>query len=151
MGTYILDQKEAVDFSLDPALYNVLIRVTDPRKSFPHLKHPESFRDVLSLQFYDLEDDSTGLYLFNDNHLERLLEFFARNRNCRNMVIHCDRGESRSAAIAVGWFLYNDTKSSIYKIYHNPNYFPNRRIVEAFYRHFGADLRQIDKWEADRG
>jgi predicted protein tyrosine phosphatase len=150
MGTYIFDKDEVVTFQLDPALYNVLIRVTDPRKIFAPLKHTDMYRETLSLQFYDLEDDSTGLYLFNENHLDKLVDFFERHKNCRNMVIHCDKGESRSAAIAVGWFLFNDTKSSIYRIYHGGKYFPNRRIVEAFYRRFGADIRQIEKWEAER-
>ncbi|HEQ72487.1 MAG TPA: hypothetical protein ENN69_08360 [Spirochaetia bacterium] len=150
MGTYILDKEKAVLFRLDPAQYNVLIRVTDPKSRFIPLQHEESYRDILSLRFYDLEHDLSGLTLFNENHLEMLIEFFTKHRHCRNMVIHCDKGQSRSAAIAVGWFLFNDTRSSIYKIYHNDQFFPNRRIVEFFYRHFDADIRQIDRWEKER-
>ena len=102
------------------------------------------------MQFYDLENDTAGLSLFNETHFGRLLEFFRKHMNCHNMVIHCDKGESRSAAIAVGWFLFQDAKSSIYRIYHNKSYFPNRRIVDFFYRHCGGDIRQIDKWESER-
>jgi predicted protein tyrosine phosphatase len=150
MGTYILDSKKVISFMLNPSSYNVLIRVTDPKGSFSRLEHEEIYRDTLSLRFYDLEQASSGLSIFTQTHLELLLEFFNKHKNCRNMVIHCDKGESRSAAIAAGWFLFNDTKSGIFKIYHNKAYFPNRRIIEFFYRHFGADIRQIDKWESER-
>jgi len=150
MGTYILDKRKILSFKPDPGEYNVLIRITNPNSHFEDLKNPHAYRDVLTMQFYDFEDDKTGLYLFNENHLERILEFFTRHKHCRNMVIHCDEGRSRSAAVAAGWFLFNDVKSSIYKLYHDSVHFPNRRIIEFFFRHFKADLKSIDKWEKER-
>jgi predicted protein tyrosine phosphatase len=147
MGTYILDKEKAIAFALNPSEYNVMIRVTDPKASFSPLKNDQIYTDVLTLKFYDLEDDNTGLFIFNETHLDNLLDFFNKHKNCQNMVIHCDKGKSRSAALAVGWFLFNDAKSNIYKLYHDKIHFPNRRIVEYFYKYFKADIRHIDKWE----
>ena len=147
MATYILNKKDATKIKLDPSDYNVMIRITNPKTDFLQLENENIFTDILSLKFFDLEDDKSGLYLFNETHLERIMQFFNKHRNCKNMVIHCDEGKSRSAGVAVGWFLFNDIKSSIYKIYHNNIHFPNRRIVEFFYKHFNENLNNIDKWE----
>jgi predicted protein tyrosine phosphatase len=149
MGTYILNKKQVIDFKLDPNNYNVLIRITSPKTEFDTLKNEHIYREILSLKFYDLEDDNSGLYLFNENHLNLILSFFNKHRNCRNMVIHCDEGRSRSAGVAAGWFLFNDVRSSIYKLYHDGIHFPNRRVIDFFYRHFGLSTKSIDKWERE--
>lgn len=149
MGTYILDKNKVVTFKLDPDTYNVLIRITNPKDQFLILKYEHIYNDILSLKFYDLDDESSDLYLFNHNHLEKLLEFFERHKNCNNMVIHCDEGRSRSAGVAAGWFLFKDVKSSIYKLYHDNIHFPNRRVVEFFFRHFNEPIQRIDKWEKE--
>ena len=107
MGTYILDRKQAAALAPDPAEYNVMIRITNPRGEFLQLEHEHSFRDILSLRFYDIDDEDSPLYLFNETHLEQCLRFFEKHRNCRNMIVHCDEGRSRSAGVAIGWFLFN--------------------------------------------
>jgi len=150
VATYILNKKAVVDFSLDEKMYNVLIRVTSPGVEFPRLKHEGAYRDILELQFFDFEDDISGLYIFNETILERVLAFFEKHRNCKNMVIHCESGISRSAGIAVGWFLFNDAMSSIYKLYHEDKHLPNRLIVYQFYKRFRRDIGQINRWEKDR-
>ncbi|MBN1523775.1 MAG: hypothetical protein JW904_04785 [Spirochaetales bacterium] len=150
MGTYILDKKKVLSFRLDPKEYNVLIRITNPTSAFGELDDQHIYRDIITMQFFDFEDDSSGLYLFNENHLERILDFFRKHKHCSNMVIHCDEGRSRSAGVAVGWFLFNDVKSSIFKLYHDGVHYPNRRVVEFFYKHFGASIKSVDKWEKER-
>ncbi len=150
MATYILNKYQAVKFYLDPHFYNVLIRITSPGDEFLQLEHPEIYRDKLELKFYDIIKEDTGLSIFQDYHLKSLLDFFELHKFCENMIIHCDEGMSRSAGIAVGWFLFKDTKSSIYKIYHDKKHIPNRRIVEFFYKRFKESLNSIDKWEKEK-
>ncbi len=149
MGTYILDKKQAVTFSPDPVAYNVMIRITDPTGVFTELENERAYRDILCLKFYDLEDENSALHLFNKTHLDKIMDFFEHHKNCNNMVIHCDEGRSRSAAVAAGWFLFKDVKSSIYKLYHDRFHFPNRRVVEFFFKHFGEDIKRVEKWEKD--
>lgn len=150
MGTYILNNDSVADFRLDENLYNVLIRVTSPGVEFSRLKYEASYKDILELRFFDFPDDSSGLYIFNETILDRVLEFFEKHQKCQNMVIQCERGISRSAGIAVGWFLFNDTVSSIYKLYHDDKHLPNRLIVEQFYKRLRRDIGQIDRWEKER-
>lgn len=149
MGTYILSKQQAINFKLNPSSYNVLIRITSPKTEFENLKNEQIYRDILTLKFFDLEDDNTGLYLFNENHLTAILDFFNKHKNCKNMVIHCDEGRSRSAGVAAGWFLFNDVRSSIYKLYHDGIHFPNRRVINYFYKHFNVSTKSIDKWEKE--
>jgi predicted protein tyrosine phosphatase len=77
------------------------------------------------------------------------MNFFNKHKNCKNMVIHCDEGISRSAGVAAGWFLFNDVRSSIYKLYHDGVHFPNRRVINFFYKFFGINTSSIDKWETE--
>ncbi len=147
MGIYILNKKKVINFNLNPNNYNVLIRITSPKTEFENLKYEHSYKDILSLKFFDLEEDNTGLYVFKENHLNTILNFFNKHKNCKNMVIHCDEGRSRSAGVAAGWFLFNDVRSSIYKLYHDGIHFPNRRVINFFYKFFGVNTSSIDKWE----
>jgi predicted protein tyrosine phosphatase len=147
MGTYILDKKAVVNFNLKPDVYNVLIRIANPNTRFVDIENEQVYRDIIYLQFFDFEDEESGLYLFNETHLEKILDFFRKHTHCMNMVIHCDEGRSRSAGIAVGWFLFNDVRSSIYQLYHDGVHAPNKRVVEFFYRHFGISMNSIEKWE----
>jgi predicted protein tyrosine phosphatase len=150
MGTYILNKYLAAKFQIDPKQYNVLIRITSPSEEFLPLEHPECFSDKLELKFYDFADDSTGLHIFNENHLHKVINFFEKHKNCQNMIIHCEEGISRSAGIAVGWFLFKDNRASIYNIYHDKKHMPNRLIVEHFYKYFNKSMSTIEKWEKEK-
>jgi predicted protein tyrosine phosphatase len=150
MGTYILSKERVSGFKLDEKLYNVLIRITSPGEEYPDLQFKHQYRDILELRFFDFPDDSSGLYVFNDTNLKKCLDFFNRNRQCQNMVIHCEKGISRSAAVAVGWFLFTDNNHSIYKLYHDDKHLPNRLIVDHFYKALKKDVSRIDRWEKER-
>ena len=150
MGTYILNKFRIVSFRLDPSIYNVLIRVTNPSEPFTPLQNEKIYREILELKFYDFISEQNGLTIFTDNHLDTILEFFEKHKKCKNMVIHCDYGVSRSAGIAVGWLLYNDDRASIYKLYHDRKHIPNRYIVEKFYRRLNKSMKYIDKWEKEK-
>ena len=149
MGTIILDKNKVITLKLNPGTYNVLIRITNPNSQFPLLKFEHIYRDILLLKFYNLDDENSDLYLFNQNHLEKLIDFFQKHTHCLNMVIHCDEGISRSAGVAVGWFLFKDIKSNIYKLYHDKIHYPNRRVVEFFFKYFNEPIFRIDKWEKE--
>lgn len=150
MGTYILNKYQATKLKLDPKKYNVLIRVTSPGVDFFPLENREIYNDILELKFYDFIEERVGLTIFTDYHLETIVIFFEKHKYCENMVIHCDEGMSRSAGIAVGWFLFNDNLSSIHSIYHDKKHIPNRLIVEKFHKKFNRSMKIIEKWEKDR-
>lgn len=150
MATYILNKHQVVNFKLDSSRYNVLVRITSPEDEFLPLDDEGIYRDILYLQFYDLIDDSIGIKIFDDIELDRIVNFFKKHKYCDNMVIHCDQGRSRSAGIAVGWFLFNDNNSSIYTLYHDKKHIPNRRVVEAFFIKFKKNMKYLNKWEDEK-
>lgn len=152
MSTYILNKYTITTFKLNPEDYNVLIRISSPFEEFLPLKYPEQYREILELKFYDFEKETAGLKIFDEYELEVLLNFFERHKFCRNMVIHCEQGISRSAAVAVGWLLYNDDRASIYKIYHGKKYMPNKRIVDMFIKKLKINKRfteMLHKWNEE--
>ncbi|OHD12054.1 MAG: hypothetical protein A2Y34_13845 [Spirochaetes bacterium GWC1_27_15] len=150
MATYILNRFKAAKFQLNPHEYNVMIRITSPQEEFIKLETEEQYKDILELRFYDFVQEQNGLMVFGDQHLETILNFFEKHKHCKNMVIHCDYGISRSAGIAVGWLLFNDDRSNIYKIYHDKKHIPNRMIVEKFAKRLNRTMKYIDKWEKEK-
>jgi predicted protein tyrosine phosphatase len=151
MATYILNKYQAQKFKLNPSTYNVLIRITSPSDEFLPLEFISSFRDVIELQFYDFIDDSTGLYVFNENIMDKILRFFEEHKFCDNMVIHCDQGMSRSAGVAVGWFIFKNDNGSAYKIYHDKKHLPNKLIAEMFANKLNKRfLKFLQKWDNER-
>jgi len=150
MGTYILNKYQAPKFVLDIKKYNVMVRITNPGEDFISLTNEEMYRDILELHFYDFVEEQNNLTIINDNHLDAILEFFNKNKNCDNMVIHCDMGISRSAGVAVGWFIFNNDRASIYKIYHGSKHIPNRLVVKKFAVRLNMDMKYINKWENEK-
>ncbi|HOV14219.1 MAG TPA: hypothetical protein PK771_08045, partial [Spirochaetota bacterium] len=102
------------------------------------------------LKFYDFNQEQNGLTVFREEHLDTVLNFFEKHKNCANFVVHCDYGISRSAGVAVGWLMYLDDRASIYKIYHGKKHLPNRLIVEKFARRLNKTMKFIDKWEQEK-
>lgn len=152
MGTFILNKQMAPIFQVDKSKYNVMIRITSPGSEFYPLKDSSMYRDVLELYFYDFNEETQGLTVFNDGHLRSIINFFETHKNSHNMVIHCDKGMSRSAGVAVGWHLFIDDRHSIYKIYHSKTHLPNKLIVNKFLNYFNKPkmAASIKKWEVER-
>lgn len=150
MPTYILNKYEAAKFNADPSKYNVMIRVTSPEDSFLELQNESAYNDIMTLKFYDFTEEQNGLTVFNEIHFEAIMNFFEKHKMCENMIIHCDQGMSRSAGIAVGWFLFKDERASIYKLYHSGRHMPNRLVVKTFCMKLGKDMKLINKWEKEK-
>ncbi len=150
MSTYILNKFSITKFKPNPNSYNVLIRITNPGEEFLPLEHHGIYREVLELYFFDFTDELAGLKIFQPVHMDKIIDFFKRHKQCDNMVIHCDVGISRSAGVAIGWLLFKDDRASIYKIYHNRKHIPNRLIVERFAKKLNKSMKYIDKWEKEK-
>jgi predicted protein tyrosine phosphatase len=151
MGTYILNKYQAQKFRPDPSRYNVIIRITSPSDDFLPLEFEGNYKDILELSFYDFTDNSSGLYVFNENLLDKVLAFFNAHKFCDNMVIHCDQGMSRSAGVAVGWFIYKNDNKSIHQLYHDNKHIPNELIVNFFANKLNKNiLKFIEKWHAEK-
>lgn len=70
----------------------------------PAKLHTHSWKDILRLEFHDSEPSATDLYrvYFNEAHAVEVIKFLEKHANTevKNVIVHCDAGVSRSAAIS---------------------------------------------------
>lgn len=96
---------------LSPNTNGCVISVTDPHR--PPASINEGWRDILRLQFHDLVrvDDWPGddllpgpCIIFSDTHAEQVIAFLDHwhllEDGPTRLIVHCEMGVSRSAAIA---------------------------------------------------
>jgi len=87
----------------------VLISIRDPNKSKPVLAY--KWDDILELNFDDLcpnelkvigrSDLIQGSKFFSEEDAKSILEFVAKHGGEKEIVVHCEKGRSRSAAVAI--------------------------------------------------
>lgn len=94
---------------------HTIISITDPDRGVPAFKPNENRLGILHLQFYDLEDISAqmepkdaveylaqfGHGLFKDEQAAEIVDFVEGIKDrIKGILIHCEAGVSRSAAVA---------------------------------------------------
>jgi predicted protein tyrosine phosphatase len=94
---------------------HAIISITDPDKDLATFAPNQNRIDILSLQFYDLEDirhemaledaaeyvNTFGHGLFSNAQAVQIVDFVERIKDKVNgILIHCEAGVSRSAAVA---------------------------------------------------
>lgn len=92
---------------------DLVISITDPKQDLPNIRHPAK---ILRLAFYDIEDNITeprfANFRFNETHATDIinyLELHHKEDKKYNLIVHCEAGVSRSAAVAL--FAHNYTKA----------------------------------------
>ena len=128
---------------------HAIISITDPDKNFADFGPNENRVDILSLQFYDLEDirdemspqdgavyaEMFGSGLFSDQQAFQIVEFVERIKDKVNgFLIHCEAGVSRSAAVAAAIELMVNGSSD--RVFQDKRYSPNgyvyRKLLEVW-------------------
>lgn len=84
---------------LRPATRAVLISIHD--RSEPALDVRPGWLDVLYLRFHDTDGQTMGLEVFSAEQARSCLEFVDRHRECDELIVHCQLGQSRSASVAL--------------------------------------------------
>jgi predicted protein tyrosine phosphatase len=70
-------------------------------RSEPALELQPGWADVLVQRFHDTDGTLMGLEVFSEAQARDVLAFAARHRGCVELTVHCQQGQSRSAAIAL--------------------------------------------------
>ena len=84
--------------TLRPQRGAVVISIHD--RSEPPLELQPGWSDVLLQRFHDTDGRLMGLEVFSDAQARDVLAFAARHRGAE-LIVHCQQGHSRSAAIAL--------------------------------------------------
>jgi predicted protein tyrosine phosphatase len=155
----IFGQDELIDHIQDGCNYSShLISIGNPKSLFikngrgetlPKL-FKQSFQGILRLSFYDVEYryhltcKQFPKIIPTRNHVQKAIDFYNKTKDkATGYTIHCWRGVSRSAAIAVGilYHIHKDEKKvfeELLKI--RPQAMPHRSIVKYYDDILGCNL-----------
>ncbi|WP_434715652.1 hypothetical protein [Paraburkholderia sp. A3RO-2L] len=92
-----LPRAVAETYRPDPG--SVLISIHD--RSEPPMTPRAGWADVLVLRFHDTDGAMMGMEVFSDDQARQVLDFVGRHQECTELVVHCQMGQSRSAAVAL--------------------------------------------------
>ena len=113
-----------------------VISITDIKSELPFKLAEESA--VLFLQF---DDEECGERAMTQQHANTIASFIkSLNGNVDEIVVHCEAGVSRSAAVAAAIsFSINGDDAEFFKF----PYYPNKHCYRLMLEAFGFDLKQL--------
>jgi len=128
---------------------HVIMSITDPDLELPAFAPNENRLGILSLQFYDLDDISDqmepkdaveylaqfGDGLFKDDQAAEIVEFVEGIKDrIKGMLIHCEAGVSRSAAVAAFTeLMLNGSNERVFQDRrYSPNQYVYRKLLQAW-------------------
>jgi predicted protein tyrosine phosphatase len=125
--------------SIIPLENTIIIRITSNEK-FSYMANEKLFSDILELRFDDVSDThptgDTMLYgQMTNDHYNQIVSFFEKNKlDTKNIIVHCDAGQSRSPAVALGIldYLLEDPEQAISLIRINGHWKPNIHVLSYF-------------------
>lgn len=87
--------------TLTPTKGSVLISIFDRRDGPLERVHP-GWAEVLPLRFHDVSDpEMGGVEQFRVDQAKAIFDLLDRHPQCPEVVVHCQHGQSRSAAVAL--------------------------------------------------
>jgi predicted protein tyrosine phosphatase len=95
-----IDFVSASDISyMDGRADTVVISIRNPKSEPARIR--DGFRDVLHLEFDNVERPAPGCVLFMEAHATEILAFVEKHEGAASRIlVNCGAGESRSAAVA---------------------------------------------------
>lgn len=111
---------------------HVMISITEPDRII-EFKENEFRKDILRLQFDDIDIPTEPYQLFTKEQAIEIFEFFDKNKDIKDFVIHCYAGLSRSAAVCAALAKIYNGNDSWYFSKRIPNKYVYRTMLEYYY------------------
>lgn len=89
----------AIAEKLQPTGGEVIVSIYDCVQGPAVLK--DGWRDLLRLVFHDTDVAQEGYDLFNETQAQEVIDFIGKHSDVERIVVHCNMGVSRSAAVAM--------------------------------------------------
>ncbi len=103
-------------------------------------------RNVLNLNFDDTTYDlpEAGIYSLSEEQAKLIVDFYEKNINVDNFIVHCEAGISRSAAVAVCFldFLHMNGISGG-TLHQNFAFSPNPKVERLIHQEFSKRNEDI--------
>jgi predicted protein tyrosine phosphatase len=125
----VLSAVEAEDFECDSPWACISIATTED--AFIRVRKKRR-RGLLQIAFADADKPLPGWILFDTDHAHDILDFVTNHwKRIDTLMIHCEQGRSRSAAVAaaVAWLKFGD-ESQFFEEPFVPNHFIYRTLLE---------------------
>jgi predicted protein tyrosine phosphatase len=134
---------------------HAIISITDPDSGLPSFAPNENRLGILHLQFYDLEDISEemslkdaveyvtmfGHGLFKDEQAAEIVDFVEGIRDrAKGILVHCEAGVSRSAAVAAVIELVLNGSNE--RVFNDRRYSPNLYVYSKLLKAWQGRLRE---------
>ena len=115
------DKAESHNFQFPHLL--ISISASNDKPKFPKNKNRIA---VLSLEFQDLNKPYKDYKIFNKKDAYSIFEFLERNKEIKNIIVHCDAGISRSPGVAAALAkIFNGDDNKYFK-----EYLPNMLVYK---------------------
>lgn len=124
-----------------------LISIETPGSQYGDTPNYEQYKDHFIQEFHDVERGRNGLEYFTEEHAKVLISFVENwkynDEEC-NILVHCDAGISRSAAI--GRFLEQFIIDANVEFTEQPHTSPNQLVRKHLMIESGLDQDYINWW-----
>lgn len=134
----------------------VLISIGEPGEGYKYSilspNEVSGFRDVLQIEFWDVEEDLVQYTVLTDEQGKEIQDFILKNLqndpDCR-FIINCKAGKSRSAAVGraiecIKWFGIGEKAKYLYKtsfnseIHYYKRYSPNLTVFDKIVKDYNV-------------
>ena len=142
---FVTNRREVNDFSGDPGKF-VVVSITDPGSRNADIVSRPGLQSVLRLKFDDIECDRGPNYkTISKTQAKSIVRYISDNHPDVDMiVVHCEAGISRSAAVAAVMSELlegHDSFSEVRDNFGDLLYFPNKLVMS----------RLREAWESLKG
>lgn len=151
MNILVWNREQAIAQVKDLTPPAAVISISTVGDELPDFKIEKLGIEVLFLSFDDVEDDDKFYTPISDIDALNIKDFIEENKDVETLVVHCDAGVSRSAAVAaaVGKYLFNDDMF----IFGRPRFCPNRtvyrKVLKAFYDRELSEQEKVELAEKE--
>lgn len=141
INTGVINSKMSETFL--PLSDTIIIRITS-NENFAKMDSQSQFMDILELRFDDIseqhpKEDSMLYGKMTQEHYNDIKRFIQKYQSvAKNLIIHCDAGQSRSPAVALGIldYLIEDHEHAKELVLKNGHWKPNAFVLSYFKRDY---------------
>lgn len=130
---FSIESRVSIEY-INPTVQHCIISISDSSAERASPAYNNLTSDILYMTFDDIDVAKQGLVLFNEDHADKILQFFQRYRDEVDLFIaHCNMGMSRSPGVIAALQRIQTGEDDIWFKTKTPNRLVYRTILERAY------------------